>query len=237
MRKLHTFSVCFVFLILFGFQPVKAFAQGELIQNGSFETGDFTGWTVINEQGGGGNWFVYSGTLTPISGITVLPPPDGAFAAITDQTGGGSHLLFQDISIPQGATVTCSAVIYYENSAEDFFAPDSLSSVVVPNQQARVDILRRNANPFTVSDGVLLNVFQTLPGDPLSLGYTTLEFDLSEFAGSQVRLRVAEVDNQLFFNFSIDEVSCIAEGGLASSIPTLGEWGMIAMAGVLGLAG
>ena len=237
MRKLWTLSVCFTLLFLFGFLPGKAFAQGELIRNGSFETGDFHAWDTINEFDGSGDWFIYSGTSTPINSFTVLPPPDGVFAAITDQTGGGTHLLIQDIFIPQGATVTCSAVIYYENRAEDFFTPDDLFSSNGPNQQARVDILSKNANLFTVSDGVLLNVFQTLPGDPLSRGYTTLNFDLSEFAGSSVRFRVAEVDNQFFFNFAIDEVSCIAEGGIPASIPTLGEWGLIAMAGALGLAG
>ena len=79
------------------------------------------------------------------------------------------------------------------------------------------------------------NLFQTNPGDPLSLGYTTLNFDLSAFAGSTVRFRAAEADNLGTFNFAIDDVRC--GGPVTESIPTLGEWGMIAMAGVLGLAG
>jgi hypothetical protein len=221
-------------LFLFGFLPSKALAQVELIENGSFETGDFTGWTVINE--GSGGWFVYSGINTPQNGFAILAPPDGDFAAVTDQSGGGSHLLLQEIIILPGSTVTCSAVIYYNNAPEDFFIGPDLSYLTIPNQQARVDILSADADPFTVSDGVLLNVYQTQPGDPASLGYTTLDFDLTPFAGSTVVLRAAEVDNVLFFNFAIDGVTCISEGGTAN-IPTLGEWGMIAMAGILGLAG
>jgi hypothetical protein len=91
-----------------------------------------------------------------------------------------------------------------------------------------------SAGDFDVGAGVLLNVFQTNPGDPVSLGYTIIDFDLSPYAGTKVRFRAAEVDNQSNFRFSIDDVRC---GERVAAIPTLGEWGMIAMAGVLGLAG
>ncbi len=58
---------------------------------------------------------------------------------------------------------------------------------------------------------------------------------MSAFAGSTVRFRAAEADNLGTFNFAIDDVRC--GGPVTESIPTLGEWGMISMAGVLGLAG
>lgn len=211
----------------------SAKAQPDIFVNGSFETGDFTGWTVLNE--GSGDWFVYSGTISPASSTTILPPPDGDFAATSDQGGPGSHILFQDIEVPQGVAITCSVIIYYVNQGSDFTVAPDLSYLTIPNQQARVDILDPGADPFTDDAGVLLNIYQTLPGDPFTLGYTTIDFDLSPFAGTTVRFRAAEVDNELFFEFSIDDVTCNA---LASeNIPTLGEWGMIAMAGVLGLAG
>jgi len=57
------------------------------------------------------------------------------------------------------------------------------------NQRYRVDIMDPNAPSFDTGAGVLLNLFQTLPGDPNSLGYTTLNFDLSSFAGSTVRIK------------------------------------------------
>ena len=209
-----------------------------LIANGGFETGDFFGWTVLNEPGSGGNWYVYSGTTMPESGFSFLPPPVGVFAAVIDQfPGRGSHVLFQDLAIPEGG-VLCRAIIYYENYAQDFFTGPDLSYLTSPNQQARVDIISTDADPFTASAGVLLNIFQTQPGDPLALGYTAIDFDLTPFAGSTVRFRVAEVENQLFFNFGIDEVSCISDiAPPTASIPTLGEWGLMAMAGVLGIAG
>ncbi len=54
----------------------NAEAQVELVENGSFETGDFTGWTVVQEAGSAGDWFVYSGNTSPFGG-PILSPPDG----------------------------------------------------------------------------------------------------------------------------------------------------------------
>jgi hypothetical protein len=143
-------------------------------------------------------------------------------------------VLYQDIAVPDGFDTACSLIVYYENDAPEFFTASDLSYTNVPNQQARIDIMDPSADVFDVGAGVLENLFQTNPGDPLSLGYTTLDFDLSPFAGTTVRFRAAEVDNQSNFYFSIDDVRC---GEIVRNIPTLGEWGMIAMAGVLGLTG
>jgi len=212
----------------------NAEAQPELFVNGSFETGDFTGWTVVQEQFSGGDWFVYSGTLSPISNLPILPPPVGTFAAVTDQGDPSSQVLFQDIDIPAG-TAECSVIVYYENRAsEGFINGSDLSHETFPNQQARIDIMDPAAPDFDIGAGVLMNIFQTNPGDPNLLGYTTIDFDLTDFAGTTVRFRVAEVDNEGVFNFSIDNVRC---EDIVSTVPTLSEWGLIAMASILGIVG
>lgn len=48
-----------------------------LLINGGFEfeTGDFTGWTEMDQAGSGGSFYVVSGTTTPDSGATTV----GAF--------------------------------------------------------------------------------------------------------------------------------------------------------------
>lgn len=232
MHNFRHLSVVFTLLLVLALSGLKANAQLELVENGSFETGDFTGWTVVQEFDSGGDWFVYSGNMTPL-GSVVLPPPDGIFAAVTDQGDPSSQVLFQDLDIRSGSTVTCSVIVYYENTADEFVNGPDLSLLTFPNQQARIDIMDPLAPDFDIGAGVLLNLFQTNPGDPLSLGYTTINFDLSGFAGTIVRFRVAEVDNLGPFQFSIDDVTCT----VPAQVPTLGEWGMIAMAGVLGLAG
>ena len=169
----------------------NAEAQVELVENGGFETGDFTGWTQETLTPADG-WFVYTGTLSPINSIPILAPPVGNFAAVTDQGDPNSNILYQDIQIPAGETVTCSAIVYYENEGGEggcvFIIGDGLT-LNEDNQQYRVDIMDPNAPSFDTGAGVLLNLFQTLPGDPNSLGYTTLNFDLSPFAGSTVRIK------------------------------------------------
>ena len=146
-------------------------------------------------------------------GNPILAPPVGTFAAVADQVDEDSNILYQDIQIPAGATVKCSAIVYYENIAGVFIIGDGLT-LNVPNQQYRVDIMDPNAPSFDTGAGVLLNLFQTLPGDPKSLGYTTLNFDLSPFAGSTVRIRAAVVVTEAPLNGSIDAVSCVVITGI-----------------------
>jgi exosortase sorting signal-containing protein len=235
MRKLCAvfFKCLAVFFLLYSLHG-NANAQDDPFVNGSFETGDFTGWTVIQEPGSAGDWFVYSGTQDPLGFATLLPPPVGEFAATSSQVEASSQVLYQDIAVPDGFNTACSLIVYYENLAPEFVTAPDLSYTTQPNQQARIDIMDPSADAFDVGAGVLENLFQTNPGDPLTLGYTVLNFDLSPYAGTTVRFRAAEVDNQSNFYFSIDEVRC---GERVRNIPTLGEWGMIAMAGALGLAG
>ena len=231
---MRIFTLALFLALALSFFYTDAQAQNDPFVNGSFETGDFTGWTVVQEPGSAGNWFVYSGSTAPL-GATILPPPFGhQFAATTDQGGPSSQVLFQDVEVPQDLSEECSVIVYYENSAGQFVTASDLSYLTIPNQQARIDIMDPSAGDFDVGAGVLLNVFQTNPGDPFSLGYTEIVFDLTQFSGTTVRFRAAEVDNQSNFRFSIDDVRC---GERVAAIPTLGEWGLIAMAGVLGLAG
>jgi len=72
---------------------------------------------------------------------------------------------------------------------------------------------------------VLANLFQTNPGDPLTNGgYTTVSFSLDAFAGQTVRLRFAEIDNQLFFNVGIDNVRLEVP---PAAVPALGPIGLL----------
>jgi hypothetical protein len=179
-------------------------AGAAVVANGNFETGDFTGWTKANT--GSGDWFVYTGTSSPLVGLPIAPPPEGTYAAVTDMPGPGSHILYQDVALEPGHSHMLSFILYYENRAGVFFSPDTLSTSAGPNQQYRVDIMDPAAPVDSVSTGVLATVFRTMPGDPPSKPYTPMAFDLSPYAGQTVRLRFAEVDNQFFFNASADNV-------------------------------
>lgn len=178
------------------------------INNGGFEAGNFTGWTVQNQPGGNGDWFVYSGTTTPLNSFPIPAPPEGTFGAVTDQPSQGSHVLFRDIALEAGANHTLSFVVYYINQAAAFATPNSLDYTMSPNQQYRIDIIKTTADPFSVAAGdVLLPVFRTDVGEPLSLDPTPMSVDLTPFAGQTVRLRFAQVDNQFYFSAAVDNVS------------------------------
>jgi hypothetical protein len=184
------------------------------VLNGSFETGNFSGWTVVNQAGGSGGWFVYSGTSSPLSGSVIPGPPEGTYAATTDQRAPGSHVLYQDVALEPGASHSLSFIIYYRNHNRIFNTPETLDyapEFQLPfgpfNQQYRVDILKPSADPFSVAaTDILARVFRTSVGDPATLPPTRKTFDLTPFAGMAVRIRFAEVSNQSFFQAGVDSV-------------------------------
>jgi len=183
-----------------------------IVLNGGFETNGgvgtnvFTDWTVENLFGGTGDWLVQTGVASPLNGFPVDPPPEGTFAAMTDQGGPGTHVIHQVLAVPAaGVILTCQ--VYVNNQAGVYFNPGSLDFNVGPNQHTRIDVMDPAAPIDDVGAGVLLNVFITNPGDPVVIPYTVVTADLTPFGGTNVRLRVAEVDNQLFMNVGVDDCS------------------------------
>lgn len=207
-----------------------AFAQ-QLIQNGSFETNDgpesnvFANWTVVDQSGSAGSWYVQSSSNSPINGNEVSSPPHLDFAAMTDQGGPGSHVLYQDFLVPTGVTeATLSFRFLLNNQGGAYFNPDSLDYNTESNQQFRVDIITTSADLFSVAPAdVLVNAYQTNPGDALSTGYLSYSGDitslLQEWGGQTLRLRFSEVDNQDVFNVGVDNVALNVTAGAAAPEP------------------
>lgn len=221
--------------------PAGAQAVASLLANPGFETNggvgtsSFAGWTVVDQQGGSGSWYVQTGVESPLSSQAVPPPPEGSFQAMTDQYAPGSHVLYQDVAIPAGgARLSFFLTI---QSFGPITVPDpptlDISDGDVPNQQFRVDVMDPAADAFDVGSGVLMNVYQTAVGDPTSSGPRLVYADLSAFAGQTVRLRFAEADNLGIFNAGVDAVSLVAVG----NVPAAGTTGLLVMGVALALAG
>jgi glucose/arabinose dehydrogenase len=195
-----------VVLCLVAALPVQALP---VISNGGFEAG-LASWTRVDQLGSEGTFFSQSGSVSPVNGDSV-PPPPGIGAAMTDAPGPGSHILYQDfVATPDAAAL--SFALFIGNRAGQFATPASLDfSTPTLNQQARVDILTTTADPFSVAGSdVLLNLYQTMVGDPLISGYNTITTDISALlaahAGETLRLRFAETDNILTFQLGVDNV-------------------------------
>jgi hypothetical protein len=188
-------------------------AAAATVANGDFETGTLSGWQTQNS--GTGDWFAYSGTTSPMNGFTIDAPPQGSFAAVTDQSNPGTNILYQDVALEPGNAHTLRLYVYYTTEAA-IASPDTLDSGGEANQQYRVDVIRPSAALDSLDPAdVLLTVFRTVTGDPTTLAPTIKTADLSPFAGQTVRLRFAEVDNQFYFQASADAVSIAS-----TAIPT-----------------
>lgn len=237
MRLVPTTRLALGVAAVLGLALVRPASAVELVTNGGFESG-ITGWTVLDQPGGSGAWFLQTGTGSPVNLFSVPAPPEGAMAAMTDQSGPGSHVLYQDFVVPSDVlSATLSFQAFVLNSATAYVSPDSLDYTVGSNQQARVDIIKTTADPFSVLPAdVLQNVFQTLPGDPFTSGYSLESADLTALLlahpGETLRLRFAEADNLLFFNFGVDAVGLAVTTGV---VPEPGSLALLLCGGASGL--
>lgn len=187
-------------------------ASAATVVNGDFETGTLSGWQLQSSNASAGNWYAYSGTETPQFHQTIIAPPEGKFAATSDEGGESTHILYQDVSLEPYFSHTLSMSVNYRSQAAIAVpTPDTLSSAGAPNQQYRIDVMKTSAPVDSVNPtDILMTVFRTKTGDPEALAPTQVTADLTPFAGQAVRLRFAEVDNQFFFNASVDAVSILS---------------------------
>ena len=186
-------------------------AQGQIV-NGSFETGDYTGWTLFEgAPGGGGNplcgiWGIatngqtinqFDTTFDFFDGVSVqhtfptnaLPTTyvatDGNFVAYQLQNCSQTHRMSQVINVPGGAPELTWDMQYESNVA---FVAKSTS----PNFAQELAVEIRNLSGTTI----LATLFTTDPanptnaGNPLAVSLQGYSADISAFAGQTVLLTV-----------------------------------------------
>ena len=207
----------------------------QLLTNGNFELGTFTGWTVTN-SGSGGEFIDTPGTTTPFSGMTTSAAgggPHGSFYAVSDQGGPGVHALSQSFTVGAGAgSVNLQFDMFINNFDGGPFCGPGLTTGGGAVECGRVDILTGSATPFDTGAGVLANYFLGADGGPNPHPFTHYTFDVTSVVGGggTFQIRFAEADNQSFFNQGVDNVSITTTG---AQVP---EPATIALLG-LGLAG
>ncbi len=186
----------------------------ELLTNGGFETGDFTAWGVTVLPASGGNLTVESSATGPLSANANAGPSTGSFFALSDQTGPGTYALTQGFSVAPGTT---SVILKFDLFANNYAAstivdPIGLDHTGPANQHARVDLLTAAAGAFDTGGGVIANFYLGADAGANPNPWTSYTIDLTGLAlvGGTYQIRFAEVDNQLFFNMGVDNVSIVA---------------------------
>jgi hypothetical protein len=191
---------------------------GEKFVNGDFETGDFTGWLRTNQAGGSGNSYIQTnGGPTGFNGDpTPFNPTGGNFNAGTDQGGPGSHSLSQIFFAHPGKSYVLSFDEYAHDQSGKAPVGDGTDFTVDPNQHVQVTL--SGPNNALLSYGA---------GDE---DWTHRSIDLSSLITVEgtYTVRFTEVDNQLFYNAGLDNVSLLTD-----AVPEAGTWALM----IVGLAG
>lgn len=187
------------------------------VVNGDFETGTLKGWNAyrVTELG---DWYAYSGTDTPISDRQtagpVQPPPQGAFAAVSDEINPDTVILWQEVALEPGRSHWLGLLAYYDTykpiavPAPDTLSVDEFQLGGQANQQFRIDVMRVGS-PLESLDpaDILATAFRTQPGAAKTMGPTLRTADLSAFAGQTVRLRIAVAAGEEILNAGVDAVA------------------------------
>lgn len=194
-----------------------------LLTNGDFETGDYTGWAANVQAGSNGALSIApnNGGTSPISSFPYqLNANGGRFFSITDQRGPGSYSLTQSFTLATSTQVTISFDHFANNSVgtinggRDFTGP--------ANQNAIVDLLVGGADPFSDAAADLVAVFYGPGADAGATPNPWVSYSTTlTLAAGTYLLRVAETDNRGFFQQGVDNVS------VQATVPEPGTWLML----------
>ncbi|MEW4568425.1 S8 family serine peptidase [Tautonia sp. JC769] len=189
--------------------------QNELIVNGSFETGDFTGWTVQTTGSPFQPWSVSGPGFGGGFDMETTQPQDGSFVAWNGFDGGGpmEFTMFQDVSIPADTSPTLS---WTDRIQWNF----TLGGPATLPRTREVLIVDPGTNE--VLQQVSFFSTGTQSENPTGdTGWQSHSADLSAFAGSTVRLLFREIIPQSGTGPGQAEFDAISiDLGLNEPIPT-----------------
>jgi|WetSurMetagenome_2_1015567.scaffolds.fasta_scaffold20840_3 hypothetical protein len=217
-------------------QPVFA-AVTDVLTNGSFESG-LSGWVsdIYQETGatgtGGYNVDTAPGTET-LTAVAGFPATDGtkiALGSVQSTSGTSSRynrVLYQDVAIPAGATTATFTL--------DIGAKAGVDGCM--NVGAFIGVYSTASVPSLLNSPIVGNMLQYCVSTndvALQSKSSTVNFNVSSVAGTTVRFAIINVANGNGHEvIGIDNVKFLVTTP-DTSIPTLSEWGMILLLGLLG---
>ena len=161
------------------------------------------------------------------SNLIPLSPGPFGFNQNSTESYAGSNFLYQLVTLPTQATQLNFSIDLYLQSLSGWTSgeaslfynnPDNTNPDEGNDQQVRVDIMNPNAPGFAITDSsgadILDTVFQTTSTDPDTMnlqGKTAVTANLSSllaaYAGKQVLIRIAAVNNMGPMLVGVDNVS------------------------------
>ena len=200
MKSLFAAAVC-------GLCLTGTASASQVLVNGGFETGSFSGWTTVSSNGSGGGWFVDSASVSPLNGFPTVGAFSGSDYAVTDGFGPGTNVLYQSFTDPLGAT---SAILSFDAFVDDDFGGSGFGG--------EVDLLAGNANPLT---GTPIAVFYQADTSGTSNPYAGYSGDISSLMtpGDTYILRAYESDSSGPINFGVDNFSLSVSTSTPAATP------------------
>lgn len=115
--------------VIAGLMFVTSSSQANLT-NGSFETGDITGWTAILPVGGYANVFTnYSESNTSAAGTTSWSPTDGSYFTLLKTDGQGSlSQLYQSFYASPGAILSFD--YFWDSGNNEYFNDKTIGTLL-----------------------------------------------------------------------------------------------------------
>lgn len=194
-------------------------AHADLVTNGGFETGNFSGWAVVSNGGTGGcgsNVWVVNATGAQgcqANGTSVAAPISGRYAAFNTFDGtNADYYLSQTIALPGSI-----------NSATLSFMDEYHMSYSGTLRTFRVDLYD------ATNTSLLSNLYLETAGFNANVGWTTHNLDVSAAllaqAGNTVTLRFSEIVPEAYTGpagFGIDNIELNANVPEPASMALLG---------------
>ena len=182
-----------------------AAAPQQLLVNGSFETGDFTGWGTQDLASPFSPLVVRGAGPSPGFGLFATAPTDGSYVADSGFDGGGPGTIavWQDVSIPAGDQATLTF---------DWHAGWDMSFGASLNR--KLDFVVEpggGGTPLQTTNLVTTDFAASAVGDT---GARSSTFDLSAYAGSTIRVKVQATIPQSYTgpaHMQVDNFSLLAQ--------------------------
>jgi len=222
-------NLLLILILALGFCSNTTNAQctdGDIILNGSFETGDFSDWTVMDLAVPFSPQDVFCNTsLSTSYSFTDITALDGNCFAGNGFDGGGPGQIthHQTITIPANSTATLNFSFWVAYNI--FGSLDRMFEVQIQ----------------PIGGGTPLDIpysFSASPGMEPGTGWIPITVDLSAFAGQTVWLCFVETIPENFSGpaqLGLDGISLdivCTDVPPPDEVPTVGEWGLI-MLGLL----